>query len=169
MADHWRALASKPGLRTVSGRLVLIGALLGVLAACGTTARSAPPGVEVVGLTLIESSPSQQRYRVRLMFANPNAEAITIARLSFRIRLAGEGYLRGQSATPLEVPAGGRDALGVEVSSEVVSSLSRLMALVQGPEHALPYEIAGELYLAGRRGTPYSFRASGQVPLAMTQ
>jgi hypothetical protein len=49
-----------------------------------------------------------------------------------------------------------------------MSSLSRLMSFVQGPENALPYEIYGEIYLERRGREPLRFSTSGQVPLVMT-
>jgi LEA14-like dessication related protein len=158
-----------PDARGVRARVVLCAGLLAMaMIGCGTVARSQqPPTVQLVGLTLLEATADGQHYRVRLLFENPNAVPITVSRMTFRVRLAGEGYVRGESSTPLSIEPGARETLGVDVTSEVVSSLSRLMALVQGPEHALPYEIAGDLYLDSRRPTPYSFRASGQVPLSM--
>lgn len=166
--DRWLVPAKCRAATAAGPTVLVVAALAGWLGGCASV-RSAPAAVELVSLTLLESSPSAQRYRVRLLITNADAAPITVSRVSFRVRLGGQGYLRGESTTPLEVPAGGRETLGVDVSSEVVSSLSQLLALVQGPEHTLPYEIGGELYLAKRRGVPYSFQASGRVPLAMTQ
>ncbi len=69
---------------------------------------------------------------------------------------------------PLTIEALDRETVTLELGSEIVSSLSRLMSFVQGPENALPYEIYGEVYLDRRGRQPLQFSARGEVPLVMT-
>ena len=47
----------------------------------------------------------------------------------------------------------------LELGSEIVSSLSRLMSFVQGPENTLPYEIYGKVTLDRRGREPLQFSA----------
>jgi hypothetical protein len=68
----------------------------------------------------------------------------------------------------MTVEALDRRTVTLEVGSEILSSLSRLLSFVQGPENALPYEIYGEVYLDRRGRQPLRFSANGQVPLVMT-
>ena len=60
---------------------------------------------------------------------------------------------------PLTIEALDRQTVTLDLGSEIVSSLSRLLSFVQGPENALPYEIYGTVTLARRRPDPLRFSA----------
>ena len=144
---------------------VSLGAL--ALAACSSVPRSvAPPEVELVGLSLLEATPDGQRFRVSLLLDNPNDIELPVQSIRFNARLGGEGILSGESLAPLDLPARGRETLRLEVQTDLVSSVSRLLALVQGPGDAVPYEINGRLTLSGRTARSLPFSQSGSVPLS---
>jgi LEA14-like dessication related protein len=148
-------------------RAVLL--VLGFLAGCATGPRSIEaPRVEVTGLTALGPSGAGQRFSVRLLVDNPNVEPLVIEELNFAVRLASEGRLDGRFAERLTIPALDRDTLTVEVESDIVSSLSRLIAIVQGPANTLPYEIVGNVRLDRRFQAPLPFFSRGEVPLAMS-
>jgi LEA14-like dessication related protein len=103
-----------------------------------------------------------------LIVDNPNTEPILVHNLEFTLRLADQGILDGAYAAPLTVPALDRQTITLELQSEIISSLSRLLSFVQGPENALPYELLGRVTLDRARSEPVAFGARGQVPLATT-
>ena len=104
-------------------------------------------------------------FALRLQLVNPNMAEIPVVRLDFDIRLGGEGRLIGDHATPFTLPGMGSETLEFEVFSELVSSASRLMAFVQGPDNALTYEFHGELVLEATLRDPIEIVRRGQVPL----
>jgi late embryogenesis abundant protein len=139
---------------------------LGVLAllqcACASSAGALrPPQVQLTGLAVLQPS---QRFRVSLLLTNATAEAVPVDSLRFSIRLGGEGLLDGRTAGPVTVPPNAVETLRVDVDGDMVSSVSRLIAM-QGPQSALPYEIAGDLTLDRKA---YSFNSAGQVPFSAT-
>jgi LEA14-like dessication related protein len=139
------------------------------LAGCASAPRTLePPEVQIVGLALMRASADEQRFRVSLRLDNPNPEAIPVQALEFRVRLAGAGLLDGRSAAPFTLPALGSQTLRLEVSTELLSSVSRLLAVVQGPEDALSYELDGELQTARRFRPALPFHFRGRVPLTAT-
>ena len=141
-------------------------ALIALQLACSATSRSIqPPRVELVGLSVLQPS---QRFRVSLLLTNPNAEPVPIEELRFSVRLAGEGRLTGNSSGPLIVPAQGEETLRVEVEGDMISSVSRLISLVQGPRGTLQYEIVGDMTTDRRSRNSFPFDSSGQVPLSTT-
>jgi murein L,D-transpeptidase YcbB/YkuD len=82
------------------------------------------------------------------------------------LRLADQGILDGVVG-PMTIEALDRRSLQLELGSEIVSSLSRLMAFVEQPANTLPYEIHGVVTLDRRlRRLPFDER--GQVPLVLT-
>jgi LEA14-like dessication related protein len=148
---------------------VFLGASLLALFACSSVPRSvAAPEVQLVSLSLLESTADGQRFRVSLLLDNPNDVALPIRSVRFNARLGGEGILSGESLAPLELPARGRETLRLEVQTDLVSSVSRLLAVVQGPDDGLAYELNGRLMLAGRPERALPFSTCGTVPLTAT-
>jgi LEA14-like dessication related protein len=144
--------------------------LVGVVAiGCAAAQRGlTAPRITVQSLEPLPASAGQTRFRVRLLVDNQNTEPLRIKGIEFKLRLADQGIVDGSAAVPLTVEALDRETVTLEVGSEIMSSLSRLMSFVQGPENTLPYEIAGEVYLDRRNRQPLQFSTRGQVPLVMT-
>jgi LEA14-like dessication related protein len=152
--------------------VALFGTVIGLMLvqACSSLPRQlASPRVEIVELQLLQTGFDGQRFAVRLMLENPNAIAIPVRLLEFDIRLGGEGLLEGASSAPFLLPANGSQAVEVEIFSNLVSSATRLLALVQGPGNALEYEIQGRLTLDVSFRDPIGFYQRGQVPLIIPQ
>lgn len=151
-----------------SSPIVVATFFVALLTSCAAAPESlTPPRVEVVGLTALKSVAGRQHFRVTLLVDNMNTEPLQIAEVRFTLRLAGEGQLSGVAGA-MTVPALTRETAAVEVDSDIVSSLSRLLAVVQGPSDALPYEIFGNVVLARRFQNRLPFAFSGEVPLSMS-
>lgn len=140
------------------------------VAGCSSLPRQlAPPQVQLTELRLLQASFDGQRFAVSLVVDNPNPVPIPVRSLEFDVRLAGEGLLDGQSFSPFTLPARGRSSVDVEVFSNLVSSVSRLLTYVQGPANGLEYEVYGEIALDVRLREPIGFYGRGVVPLVLPQ
>lgn len=126
-----------------------------------------PPRITVQNLMPL-SDGGGQRFRVSVIVDNPNTEPLSIRAFEFQLRLADQGILDGRSDVPLTIEALDRQTVTLDLSSDIVSSLSRLLSFVQGPENTLPYEIYGTVTLDRRLRDPLRFSAQGRVPLVMT-
>ena len=125
------------------------------------------PRITVQNLEPLPARAGQQRFRVALLVDNTNTDPLRLRTIEFKLRLADQGIVDG-STGPLVVEALDRQTVTIEVGSEIVSSVSRLLSFVQGPENTLPYEIYGTIQLDRRLREPLPFSASGEVPLVMT-
>jgi LEA14-like dessication related protein len=125
-----------------------------------------PPQVTVQSVTALAAS-TPQRFRITLLIDNTNSEPLAIRAVDFKLRLANEGIIDGRASTPITVEALHQETLTLELGSDIVSSLSRLMAFVQGPESAIPYEIYGRVTLNRRMLKELPFATMGVTPLAM--
>lgn len=140
--------------------------LLG-LAACSSIPRElASPRVQLASLELLAATRDSQRFAVTLSVDNPNAFEIPLSGVEFSARLSGQGVLIGESSEPATLPARGNEMLRVEVTTEIVSSFSSLLAVLEGPGSGMPYELNGELRLASGMDRRVRFRYSGRVPLS---
>jgi len=126
------------------------------------------PSVQVTGLSLIEASDNSQRFIVSLLLENPNSVPMVFRGIEFNVRLSGEGFIEGGSQEPLLLSANGRKTMRIDVRSEFVSSVSRLISYLQGPESTIPYQLEGEFALDTRPPRFLSFEFEGRVPLLMS-
>jgi hypothetical protein len=125
---------------------------------------SAAPRITVQSLEPLPPSAGQQRFRVTLLIDNQNTESLRVRGIDFKLRLANEGIIDGQAGGDITIEALDQHLLDLELGSEIVSSLSRLLSFVVGPENTLPYEIYGTVTV-DRRLRQLPFSARGQVPL----
>ena len=156
--------------KSASSKLRIFATMLGVvaLAGCSTVPRGlAPIQPQLLSLDMVQASFEGQRFAVELLLTNPNAVEIPVRRLEFDVRLAGEGLLVGESVVPFTLPAQAGETVQLEIFSEIVSSVSRLMSLAQGPQNALNYELQGELTLDVGMREPVPIASRGQVPLTV--
>ncbi len=149
---------------------MIVMAVLGVAAiGCASAQRGVTaPRIAVQNLEPLPSVGGQTRFRLTLLVDNQNTDPLRIRGIEFKLRLADQGIIDGSAATPMTVEALDQRTVTLELGSEILSSWSRLMSFVQGPENALPYQIYGEVYLDRRGREPLRFVGSGQVPLVMT-
>lgn len=148
--------------------LVAIGLLGGVPLGCSHAQRGVTaPRITVQNVEPLASSAGQQRFRVGLLIDNVNTEPLEIRSIEFKLRLADQGIIDGTTGA-MTIEALDRQAVTLEVGSEIVSSLSRLLSFVQGPGNTLPYELHGIVNLGRRFREPLPFDTRGQVPLVMT-
>jgi len=150
-------------------RLMAMCVLAGLLAQPAMAARKpplVPPQITVQAIAALPSS-TPQRFRVTLRVDNLNTEAVTIKAIEFKLKLASEGIIDGDSYGLLVVGALEQQTVTLDLHSDIVSSLSRLQAFTRGPTNTLPYEIYGTVKLDRRPKVKAEvpFSSSGDVPL----
>lgn len=126
-----------------------------------------PPRISVVSLVALPTSAGPQAFRVSVVIDNIGTEPLKIRELEFKLRLADQGILDGLSQLPLTIEALDRQTVTLDLRSDILSSVSRLMSFVTGPNNALPYEIYGMLKPDRRLREPIVFSATGEVPLVV--
>ncbi len=144
--------------------LTLAGSL--VLSGCSSVPFSVEtPSVVLDSLSLLDSTERSQRFQLDLRLSNPNDFDVAVQSMRLNLRVASEGFIDGETNEPVTIPARGDATVRVTLSSEFVSSVSRLMAYLQGPESTLPYDIEGEIALDARPPRFLRFSGTGRTPL----
>ena len=145
---------------------LIAAALLGSAPIGSAWAQSQATGLLVALQTLepLKSTGAGQRFRAVLLIDNMNAEPLKIRNIEFKLRLADQGIVDGNTGG-FTIEALDQQTMTLELSSEIVSSLSRLLSFAE--DNKLPYEIFGKVTLDRRRMQPLQFSAHGQVPLVM--
>jgi LEA14-like dessication related protein len=131
----------------------------------GVSGPAAAPEVELVNIAVLGATADAQRFALTFLVGNANPETLQVQEIRYSVRLAGQGYLNGRSAAPVTFGPSARQTVRVELETDAVASLSMLLALAQGPDNALAYELTGDLVLGTRpeRLLPFAYR--GDVPL----
>ena len=114
----------------------------------------------------LPASGGATRFRARLLIDNQNTDPLKIRGIEFKLRLADQGIIDG-TVGAMTLEALDQQTLTVEASSEIVSSVSRLMSFVEGPDNTLAYEIFGKLTLDRFRMEPLEFGGQGRAPLLL--
>lgn len=159
--------------RSILKRIAYAGLCAGGMLA-GLTACVAGPGsvqtpiVTVADIRLLPSAEGTRDFIVTLFVVNPNDEALELSHVDFMVRLGTEGFVEGRISNPPLLPASGQVRMRTQVGTEFVSSVSRLMAFVQGDQSTLPYEAEGDVVLNTRPPRSLPFTASGRTPLIMS-
>lgn len=154
-------------LRWLAAATVTVAVTMMIAGCAGGPRALTAPDVQLVGLTLAESTAESQRFRVNLRLTNPNEVEIPIERISFNLRVAGGGVMSGRTVEPLTVAPGEAGFVQVDVTTNLVSSVSRLFALLQGPASAIPYDLDGLVTVSRGLNPTFPFNRRGEVPLSL--
>jgi late embryogenesis abundant protein len=128
-----------------------------VIGSAPVSSASAQP--QVTGLRVALQS-------LELLVDNMSTDPFKIRNIEFKLNLADQGIVDGNTGA-FTIEALDQQTLTLELSSEIVSSVSRLLSFVQGPDNKLPYEIFGKVTLDRRNMQALQFSAHGLVPLVM--
>lgn len=150
-------------------RLAIMMAVLSLALPLSAVAQrgSVAPRVTVQSVVALPTSAGPQAFRVSVLIDNLGTEPLKIREIEFKLRLADQGILDGLSQGSLTIEALDRQTITLDVRSEILSSVSRLMSFVTGPDNLLAYEIYGLLRPDRRMREPIPFSAAGEVPLVV--
>lgn len=126
-----------------------------------------PPSVELAGLTLRSAGLEAQSFEVALNVTNPNIVPLPVERVAFSVRVAGGGVMNGRTVEAFTLGPGDTETVRIDVDTNLVSSVSRLIALLQGPTSTIPYDLDGSVTVARGIGRTFPFNHRGEVPLSM--
>lgn len=119
---------------------------LTLLAACATfPGRLEEPTIDLVGLDVREIGLLQQRYVLTLAVQNPNARAIPVQGMSYRLEIGGQAFARGVSSRAFTLPAYGQTTVDVELTTNLLSTLRHMQTLLERNPDKLDYRLSGKL------------------------
>src|SRR5690554_3170236 len=103
-------------------RRVMIFVLTLTMTACAglLSTQYDPPEVQVVSLQMLEPQGLQQRFRVGLVFLNPNASALPVKGLSYSLALNGYDLLQGVSGDIPTLSPYSETLVELELSTDLV-------------------------------------------------
>lgn len=117
--------------------LVLVLALSG----CAMFRDLAEPEVELTSISVAPASGFTQLLQVGVRVRNPNAFALKLANMDYRIFLEGAELARGNYRDVLEVAAYDSSEFTVPVELNLLSGFSLIQKLINNPQNELEYRL----------------------------
>lgn len=148
-------------LRRAACLLLAVGLLAGC-AGLGTKLES--PKVSILGVQTLTTDMFAQKFKVRLKVENPNDLELKVTGLEYQILLMGDSFAEGNSTDRFLLPAKGEAEFDMNVTTNFVSSLGRLISRVGGGKlENVDYEIVGTVYVDKGMLKKIPFQDHGQV------
>ncbi len=134
-------------------------------AGCATQGpRLEPPAVELTGIALESLSFSEQRFRLAFDVANPNAVALPVKEVRYRVVLEDTQFAAGATGASFTIPARGSERFEIGVELDLVRSAASLLPLLrEGTARPLAYELHGSLAVAIPFAPALRFSESGTI------
>lgn len=150
-------------MRWFIAALLVASALVGC---AGTQSRPEPLSVTLADIRPVQIGLLEQEYAIRVRVQNPNATAVRIDGLSYRIDLNGEPFAKGVSRQSTSVPGFGEVVLDATAVGNLGSILTQVGRIQRGgPPEAFSYRLQGKL---GSGPTTVPFESQGKIELTPT-
>jgi hypothetical protein len=86
--------------------------------------------------------------------------------VSYGVRLDGQRFASGQTASDISVPAGGESRVAISVELDLLSTAPRLLSIVRdGTRREIPYQLEGQLGIDIPLTPPVTYRTEGLIRL----
>jgi LEA14-like dessication related protein len=126
--------------------------LIGLLTACAGIPLTEPeaPKVSVACLRLVKAKLSEQTYRLRLRFKNPNSFPLPIAGMNFHLYINDKKFTSGMSKQSMTIPAFGEQFLDIEIVSNLMDIVEGLQDWKRTLKNSkLNYRLVGSVRIMG--------------------
>ena len=118
-----------------SRRVVLVGIMLGLggLGACASLPDNviSKPEVKLSDVQVMGLGFKNQTFLLSFDIRNPNPFPLPVNHVSYGVRLDGQRFATGQTASDISVPAGGESQFAISVELDLLSTAPRLLSIVR--------------------------------------
>jgi LEA14-like dessication related protein len=137
------------------------------LSACASTETMvAAPNVQLKTVELSKVSINQQTFLLGFDIGNPNAFALPVKAIKYRILFDDKSFADGETRGNFTVPARGNDQFVLSVNVNFLGSAAQLTSLLHGgvPDY-VDYELQGSLAIDIPFVRPVPFSSTGVIPI----
>lgn len=117
--------------------------------------------VKVVGLGF-----NNQTFLLSFDIHNPNPFPLPVNHVSYGLRLDGQRFASGKTASDISVPASGDTQFAISVELDLLNTAPQLLSIVRdGARGEVPYELDGQLGIDIPLTPPIAYRTQGTIRL----
>jgi LEA14-like dessication related protein len=151
-----------------SRRAAAVVALLaaGGVGGCAALApRFEHPRLYLVGIEVKDATFAEQHFRVRMRVENPNDRELPVRGIDYTVRLGGEDFGSGSSASAFTVPARGEAEFEMLMTTNLAATLWKVLPRLRDASQPIEYRLAGRVTtgLAFLHTIPFDERGSFAV------
>ncbi len=151
--------SSRLGLSTF-----LLICLFGISSCATLTAKPIKPSVELIRITPLNISLSEQKLRFDLKVSNPNSFAMPIKTVDFLARFNNTDIASGKSNQSVTIDANSEAILSLDVTAGLDRLASTLSSLLHGKSINLEYQLSGSVEVTNWP-SPIPFNVIGAMDL----
>src|SRR3954465_10217175 len=129
------------------GRALLLASVLIWLAGCASTFKLEAPQLTVMSMQVQSADLFSQRMLVHMRVVNPNARALPVKSIDYRIEVGGADFAHGLADKPFVVPAMGEAEFDVQVTANLANALTQILGR-KGSRDTLDYRLIGSVSLS---------------------
>ena len=147
---------------------VLFAFLTAALSACATVPEDLfrTPRVELHDVRVIGLGFKGQTFLLSFDVANPNPFPLPVSNVSYSVKLDGQRFASGETASKFTVPADGDAQFAISVDLDLLQTAPQLLFIVrQGIHQEISYELEGYLALDIPLTPPVKYRNRGTIRL----
>lgn len=135
-----------------------------LLAGCAGLPSPQPPSVALERVELMRMSMTEQRFRLTLDVGNPNAVALPLTGIRYRLEVDGTELGAAASDQTHRLPAGEQTSIALELTVDSVRLLGQLSHWARDPSARVPYVLHTEVDL-GAWPQPLTITHEGHADL----
>lgn len=141
------------------------------LAGCASTLENLvkSPSVELRNVQVASLGLNSQTFMLSFDVSNPNGFSLPVKSVSYGVKLNGERFASGTTASEFSVPASGNSQFAISVDLDLLRSAPQLLSIVrQSARDDVTYELDGQFAVDLPLAPPLNFSNSGTVRLNPT-
>lgn len=125
------------------------------------------PKVELTNVEVMGLGFKSQTFLLSFDVRNPNSFALPVKNVSYGVRLDGQRFASGTTASSFSVPAKGVAQFAISVELDLLQTAPRLLSIVrQGDRSHIGYELDGELAVDIPLTPPIAYRTKGSIRIS---
>ena len=147
---------------------VLFLVVAGTLGGCATSIENivSTPRVQLRDVQVLGLGFKNQTFLLTFDISNPNPFALPVDAVSYAVRLDGQRFASGETASDFSVPAGGNSEFAISVDLDLLQTAPQLLSIVRdGVRKDIGYDLEGQLTVGIPLAPPVSYRSSGTIRL----
>ncbi len=145
-----------------------IALLISCVSACASMPESlvSSPSVKLSNVQVVGLGFNSQTFLLSFVVANPNPFPLPVSNVGYGVRLDGQRFASGETASKFTIPADGDASFAISVDLNLLQTAPQLLSIVQGGTgHDINYELEGRFGVDIPLAPTLKYRNSGKIRL----
>ena len=145
-----------------------IALLIGCLSACASLPESlvSTPSVKLSNVQVVGLGFRTQTFLLSFDVANPNPFPLPVSNVGYGVRLDGQRFASGETASKFTIPADGDASFAISVDLNLLQTAPQLLSIVRdGTRQEINYELEGRFGVDIPLTPTIKYRNSGKIRL----